>query len=494
MKSKIIYIHLAVLLAFYGCLQDEGNYAYLELNEVDEISGIEQMYSITKFEDTLRIRPEVMFKLEQEGDYSYEWAVNHPVYNEQTRLYENTELVISTDKDLEYIANHEVPYDDLFATFKVINNSTSVTKTKDFQIRIQNAYQYGYYFLTEEVDGNSELFMVRNNWKTIDDFFEKTTGLTLKGQPFGMELYEPSSGTELIIFTSDPQTVGAVMDLNEVQYKWPASKCFHEGYLGSEPIVVDWFNYEPNSGDFYTIISGDYHYTTRWAKGDYKPYIGIKAPDLEEAVDRANEICWGFSLIHGTDPGTLYVASSGGATNKAQIEGEAIVVPGECLFMAGEPGKYAFQGIDTYIFTKIDGNIKETVINASGYGELTFSLKAEREFVGSSLIDEESIFITSASERYFYFSSGNKVYKYNYDAPEEMPEIAFELPEGQQISYLKMKTKQVGWSFVDENVIVASYDSSVDKPGSIYFYKLDGTLDKKYEHVCGKVVDMVSKL
>ncbi|MBR8534277.1 hypothetical protein KDU71_01810 [Carboxylicivirga sediminis] len=494
MKFKIVYIHLAILLAFYGCLQDNGNYTYVDPNEVVGVGGIEEMYSITKYEDTLRISPVLLFKLGQESDFSYEWAVNHSAYNEQSGAYENTELVISTDKDLEYVANHEVPYTDLFATFKVIENSTGVAKKLGFKIRVQNAYQYGYYFLTEEGDGNSDLFMVRNNWNTIDNFYEKATGMPLKGKPFGMESYSPSGGTELIIFTSDPETVGAVLDLNEVQYKWPASKCFHEGYLGSEPIVVDWFKFEPNSGDFYTVINGSYHYTNKWGAGDYNPYIGLKSPDLDESVDRANEICWGLSLIHGTDPGTLYIAGSQGITSKLQIDGEPVAVPGECLFMAGEPGKYAFYGIDTYIFTREDGKVNETVINAAGFGALTFNLKAKREFVGTALIDDQSIFVPSYSQRYFYFSSGNKVYKYNFDAPTEMPVVAFELPEGQQISYLKMETKQVGWSLADNKFIVGSYDSTVDKPGSIYYYNPDGTLDKKYEHVCGKVIDMISKL
>jgi len=492
MKFQIYYI-LIIVASFYGCLQDEGNYGYLDLNEVTEITGIEEMYSIAKYDDTLRINPEVSFKLEEEGDYHYEWQVNHSVLNELSRKYENNALVISTDKNLEYIANHEVPYTELFATFKVINNETGVTKTKGFQIRVQNAYQYGYYFLTEEVDENSELFMVRNNWKTVDNVFEATTGLTLKGKPFGMDTYDSSTGAELIIFTSDPETVGAVMDLNEVQYKWPANKCFHEGNLGSEPIVVDWFKFEPNSGDFYTIINGDFHYTNKWQAGDHMPYIGINFPDLDESVDKANEICWGFSLIHGTDPGSLYVAGSWGATSKVEIEGEPLVVPGECLFMAGEPGKYAFYGIDTYVFTRENGVVNELVVNALDYGGLTFTMKAEREFVGSSLVDDETIFIASASQRYFYFSAANKVYRYNFDAPADAPTVMFELPEGQQISYLKMQTKKRGWSFVDEKFIVATYDNSGDNHGSIYYVNLDGTMDKTYEHVCGKVVDMVSK-
>jgi len=124
---------------------------------------------------------------------------------------------------------------------------------------------------------------------------------------------------------------------------------------------------------------------------------------------------------------------------------------------------------------------------------LTFTMKAEREFVGSSLVDDETIFIASASQRYFYFSAANKVYRYNFDAPADAPTVMFELPEGQQISYLKMQTKKRGWSFVDEKFIVATYDNSGDNHGSIYYVNLDGTMDKTYEHVCGKVVDMVSK-
>lgn len=489
----LIQCTIIALLVLSGCLQDEGNYEYLELDKIAEITGIDKMYSVSKHSDTLRIFPEISYTLGNEDDYEFEWSVNYPVFNEETSSVKNVKVIISDEKNLEYVADHQVPYDDLFGIYKVSNKSTGVSYTKDFTLRVANAYEYGYFFMCEEEDNTTELFLVRDNWKTIDNLYELIAGHELKGKPYEMEQFRNSGKQELVMFTSDPDSIGAVMAFNDLAYKWSAINCFHERNIGIDPIVVDWFKYEESSGNMHTIINGDYHYTNRNQSGEYKPYIGMEIPDLEEKVDRTDEICWGLEYIHGTNPGTIYVPGTLGSVSSMTIDDEPYTIPGECFFMAGEPGKYAFYGINTYLFVRENGVMKEVVINASGFSSLNYTVVAEREFVGSDLITDETKFISSYSQRYFYFSSGNKVYRYNYDAPADAPTVFIELPEGQSISYLFMDYDVSGWSNVDAQFIIGSYDDSGANNGSIYFVNLDGSIDKSYEHVCGKVVDMEFK-
>ncbi len=488
------FLGLIFLVALGGCLKDDGTYEYLDLNEVQEIKGIEDFYSITKFEDTLRIAPEVHFKMEVSGDYAYEWSVNHWELSEGENKRENVEIVISTDKNLEFVADYRIPYKDLFAVYKVTNINTGVEHREKFEIRVQNAYQYGYFFLCEK-ESDSELFLVRENGKTIPDLYETLTGTRLKGNPYQMESIKNGIWTDLVIFASEGPDYGAVMDLDNLDYKWPAVKCFHEENVG-ESMEVNFFT-RPDR-DIYTIINGNYYFTGGMAFGDYKPYIGVNVPDVPEKTDYVDQVSFALSFLHGTDPGTVYAPGQWGAIATVEMDGEPLVLPGKCYFMAAEPGGNMYGGgVDTHIFVKDHaGVVTECVFNSKmDFSTWTnvYSLIQKETFVASALVTDETKFINSYSERYFYFTSENKIYRYNYDAPADTPALIAELPAGQSISYIYLDYTQEGYSKFDDQFVVAAYDHTGVQNGSIYFVNMDGSIETAYEHVCGKIVDLVVK-
>jgi len=491
MKTYIIFAAL-ILMALGGCMKDEGNYAYLDLNEVQEITGIEELYSMTKFEDVLTINPEIDFKLGDDTDYEYEWSLNYREYiAEENKVY-SYEIIISQEKNLEFIADHTIPYKELFGMYKVTNKSTDVVYSHEFKLRVQNAYQYGYFFLCEK-DMNSEMFLVRENGKTIDNLYETLTGMPLEGKPYCMQ--SVTWGQDLVIFTSDAPDYGAVMDFMNMDYKWPAVKCFHEENVGTEPMVVNACT-KPGD-DIYTIVNGKYYYTSGMVYGDYKPYIGIDVPAIDESVDYVDQLSFGLSYLHGTDPGTVYAPGSYGAISEVSIDGEPLVLPGKCLFMAAEPGGSVYGGgVIAHIFVKgDDGTVTECVFSATmDFATWTnaYMLKSKADFVAPELITDETKFVNSYSERYFFFSSENKIYRYNYDAPGDAPALIAELPEGQNISYLYMEGTS-GYPQYDDKFVVATYDASGVNNGSIYFVNMDGTVDTKHEHVCGKIIDLEVK-
>ncbi|WP_185968847.1 PKD-like family lipoprotein [Carboxylicivirga sp. M1479] len=492
MKTYILFAAI-VLMALGGCLQDEGNYEYLDLNEVQGITGIEESYSMTKFEDVLIINPVIDFKHETDADYEYEWSLSHWEYNDESRDRDNFEIIISQDKNLEFVADHTIPYKDLFGIFKVTNKNTGVVYTHDFELRVQNAYQYGYFFLCEK-DMNSELFLVRDNGKTIDNLYETLTGMPLVGQPYCMESVRSGITTDLVMFTSDGPDYGAVMNFDNMDYKWPALKCFHEENTGESMVV----NYFAARDDIFTIVNNKYYFTGGRVYGDYKPYIGIDVPDVMDDVDYVDEMGMALAYLHGTDPGDLYALGSWGAINKVEIDGEPLLLPGKCHFMAPEPGGHMYQGgVSThFIITDNNGVVNEVVLHAAlDFSTWTnaYTLTRTNVFSAPELITDETMFVNSNSERYFYFSSENKIYRYNYDAPADAPALIAELPAGQNISYLYLDYTQEGWTKYDDKFVVGTYDNSGLNNGSIYFVNLDGSIATQYEHVCGKIIDLEVK-
>lgn len=494
MKTYILLLAL-VLMVLGGCLKDEGNYDYIDLNEVEEITGIEEFYSITKFEDVLLINPEISYKLGDDDAYEYEWSLSHWEYDDELGERVNYEIIISQEKNLEFVADHTIPYKDLFGQFKVNNTTTGVTYTTNFELRVQNAYQYGYFFLCEK-DMNSEMFLIRDNGKTIENLYQTLTGMPLVGKPYCMESIRSGIYNDLVIFTSDGPDYGAVMNFDNMDYKWPAVKCFHEENVGSEPMVVNVCN-QPDR-DIFTIVNGKYYFTGGMAFGDYKPYIGIDVPAVEENCDYVDEMGMALAYLHTTDEGDLYALGSWGAINKVEIGGETVQLPGTCHFMAPEPGGHMYQGgVNThFIYTDNDGTVNEMVLHAKldfSTWSNAYTLARTNVFPAPALINAETKFVNSYSERYFYFSSENKIYRYNYDAPEDAPALIVELPEGQMISYLYLDYIQEGWSKYDDKFVVGTYDNSGTNNGSVYFVNLDGTIDTKHEHVCGKIIDLEVK-
>lgn len=494
MKIRFIYTALC-FIALSGCLTDDGNYDYIDLDQVEQINGIDDFYSITKYEDVLSIQPQIDFKLGDTDNYEYEWAVNHWEYNEELRDRENFEIIISTDRDLEFVADHRVPYKDMFATYKVKNKETGVVYTHDFEIRIQNAYQYGYFFLCQKGEA-SEIFLVRDNGETIGDLFELLNGMPLKGKPYAMEPVKQGITFDVVAFTSAAPEYGAVMGIDNMDYKWGAINCFHDKVVGDN-MVVDFF-VAPKMADIYTIVNGNYYFTGRSAFGDYKPYIGIDVPDIDEKADYVDYMAMNNIYLHGTDPGTLYAPGSWGAISKVEIGGEPVVLPGKCYYMGPEPRNslYAPTGALSHIFVMNEGVMTVTVMSAKmdfSTWETVYSIARKTTFPAPELITEDTKFMTSMSERYFFFSSANKIYRYNYDAPEDMPVAVVELPEGQTISYMYLDYTQEGWNMYDDKFVIGSYDDSGLTNGSVYFVNMDGTIDSKYENVCGKIVDMIVK-
>ena len=94
--KRLIFIVGFVAWFLVGCYDDKGNYDYHDFNEVTIGNrGFDTAYLLTSYVDTLRISPELEFKLEENKHLTYEWVarsnavgfVEYPISNDRNLVY-----------------------------------------------------------------------------------------------------------------------------------------------------------------------------------------------------------------------------------------------------------------------------------------------------------------------------------------------------------------------------------------------------------------------
>ena len=95
MKRYKLFVLLFIPL-ISSCFDDKGNYDYHDFNEVTIGNrGFDTAYLLTSYVDTLRISPELEFKLEENKHLTYEWVarsnavgfVEYPISNDRNLVY-----------------------------------------------------------------------------------------------------------------------------------------------------------------------------------------------------------------------------------------------------------------------------------------------------------------------------------------------------------------------------------------------------------------------
>ncbi len=141
MKKKYIFPLLAFGFTMASCVEDEGNYNYTDINDV-EISGIEESYSPKSRYDTLTIRPELKGTVfgDDLDSYEYKWTL----CNES-----HTHDVICTEKDLV-----DWPVDitpgSYVLYFTVKDRATGLEKIESTNLTVSASYTRGFLMLGDD--------------------------------------------------------------------------------------------------------------------------------------------------------------------------------------------------------------------------------------------------------------------------------------------------------------------------------------------------------
>ena len=148
MKKILTYILVgAAMVGFSGCLDDDNNYNYSEVNALvgKEITGMKAEYLLA-FEEEVTITPTFEFTIDKEKpDVSYEWRLDGNLLVDEVKP--------SSSFRFERGGVHEV-------TYSVVDNKSGVKFSKSCTINVRSPFTRGWLVLSEGGAQNSQLSFV----------------------------------------------------------------------------------------------------------------------------------------------------------------------------------------------------------------------------------------------------------------------------------------------------------------------------------------------
>lgn len=151
MKKILIYIFIwTTIVGLSGCLSDDNNYNYSEVNKLEKsgIGGMKKEYFLV-YQQELTITPTFEFTIDKENpNVSYEWRLDGVLLSDET----NPSCTFSFEKGGIY----EV-------TYTVVDNKTGVKFSKSCTLKVRSPFARGWVILTEDGAQQSKLSFVGAN-------------------------------------------------------------------------------------------------------------------------------------------------------------------------------------------------------------------------------------------------------------------------------------------------------------------------------------------
>ncbi|NDV64620.1 PKD-like family lipoprotein [Bacteroides sp. 224] len=240
MNLRIIIV-CAALLSLVACNEDKGNYDYKAINQVDDITGIEESYSV-EIGEQLKITPEFDPTMGHEDDLDYTWYYRNGT--EWSVLQEGRNF------DFEIAAPIGTPYKTYTCAFEVKNRLTGVAYRDIFSIKVAGTFNKGY-VLVYEKENEFDMGMIVHN--TQNQFIPKydilaSTAPSLQREgvkPYGINIfddatapnpYKPDGSKRSMYLLTDHYTTR----LKVGDFSWDASYDVSNSVESNSPIYDDY--------------------------------------------------------------------------------------------------------------------------------------------------------------------------------------------------------------------------------------------------------------
>lgn len=202
----VIIMHIGVFL--FSCVDDKGNYDYAEFEEIIEISGLKEYYSIEPG-DTLKItpRPVLASENDKQDDYTYTWYgyllphIGSNVGQERYFISEGQKL------EMPIVGKWAVPTStggEYTIVLEVKNKISGVAVYQSFELNVSISTKAGYIALCEKADNTFDVDILAELNPTKDQYELHTNvfgrmqleGVDLTATPYGVvavpDFYSPS--------------------------------------------------------------------------------------------------------------------------------------------------------------------------------------------------------------------------------------------------------------------------------------------------------------
>ncbi len=171
MMKRLWTIWMSLLLI--SCFQDQGNYNYVD-NELIQISGILDRYTVVQFVDTLSLNPEITSNYaDADFDYIY-W-----VYDENLPSESPDTLSVGTKNLENYIVGLESKVYKLI--FQVTNTKTGVQAFHESELNVTTSSNHGWYIFKSS-NGLCDLDFYNMSGEKSEDVLLLSSGRQLEGE------------------------------------------------------------------------------------------------------------------------------------------------------------------------------------------------------------------------------------------------------------------------------------------------------------------------
>lgn len=470
MKRLILVMLTALGLLQLACYKDKGNYDYKEI-AVPEITGLDTLYKAF-LGDTIVIKPTVT-TTDANATFTYTWRVSFP------KRFSDTTI---TAYPLRLIFSLEPEVYDVRLT--VTDNSNGMKYFRFFRISGQTQFSAGSLVLSEE-NNISQLSFVKPDSTVMPRIYKALHGIDLPGKPLQLidlvhKYISPTPALGYWVTGSGVNDGGVRLNNSTLLQYSTLRKNFFDmpatakpGYLESSPNgvlqgVINCKLYVGASQTYYgsevygmfgVAVTGDYELYQRAAFNSVMPYFLGYDKNRKQVVSFTN---FGIPAYAGTS----YQVTDVTAFDPLNVGLDLIhfqqINDGNCFAF----GKAA------------DGTLYEVKFGATFVGVVKITPLYKRTFSQPSLITATTKWVGTLDE-VFYFTSGDKIYRYNPTNQDIRPLITNF--GGKAVTMVKLTD--------NDNTLIAGVD------GAVYYLDIStgkfGDVIRTYTNIPGAPVDVI---
>jgi hypothetical protein len=469
MKRIIGVLLITVAVVQQACYKDKGNYDYHAL-DIPEVKNFDTLYTVL-IGDTLRISPMVT-TANPNIKLGYEWRIMMPLEMRDTTIYGRELKMLFSLKPDKYATR-----------LTVIDSTNNMKYFHETTIAGETPYSRGTMILSA-VGATSQLTFVRTDGTLEPDVYRKWNGASLPGKPlqiinlFKENINPPPAMGYWATFddTNDGgmhianNTLVRIKSLRDNYFETPDSA--KPGYLEStsDGVLRGVVNGKLMIGSSYTFYgaeiygmfslppAGDYNLYKSAAFYPGPPYIIGYDVNRKQFVTFTN---FGQVAYSGTNYQTTSTTAFDPKDVKLDLLHFQLINNTNCFAF----GKAA------------DGIVYELKFGSAFIGVVQFQPAYKRPFPQQSLITPSTKW-AALNDEVFYFTSNDKIYRYNPTNQDIQPLVADF--GGKAVTMIRK---------VDDNTLITAVD------GIVYFLDIStgkfGNIIKTITGVPGTPVDVV---
>lgn len=460
MKFKLIYVLALVAVVYTSCKKDLGNYNYSPPSE-PVVTGIANMTFPALLGDTLIIKPTVTLAgADPVKDLDFEWHIT---------VLETLSDVVYKGYPLKTVYN--LGPGDRPCKLTITDKRNGLFYNYTFKITGTTQFSVGNVVLSND-NGVTKLSFVKPDKTVLTDIYQSLNKLTLPATPVQLYYSKPlpyqlNTKEEYWILCNEPGKGGVVVDASTLLRKTDFSAQFF-----TPPASITTGYLEPFLGPIQMgtvptgVING-------------KLYVGVSstAPFADDYGKFANEQSGNYNMSKYFYHGSSYFLGYD-VTAKAFITfGSDGTYSGtnykiDTLNKGFDPTKVGLDNLiymkatesgSSYAFFKTGTTVTELNFSYPMGTDRTFKGLGNRPFKGASLVTDNTVWVAN-SLNVFYFSSNDKIYRYN-PINEDLRVLDADLG-GKAVTMMKISlddnTLTVGTSGA-----VYTLDVSISKTGNI---------------------------